>query len=61
MRKTIVWCLRIAAVYLRSPLQNFDIRVPGLAQKWANLMSDGRLSDEDSAEILDDFADAIDR
>jgi hypothetical protein len=60
-KKWLKWALRFAAAILLTPWVEFDIKVmpEDFAQRVADLIKDGKLSDEDLAEMLNRIADML--
>lgn len=46
------WALALAIVVLKTPFVNFDVDVPDLAKLVGDKVKDGKLSDDDLADIL---------
>lgn len=52
-KRILKWALGLAIVALRTPFVNFDVKVPNLVGRVTDKVKDGKLSDEDLADILE--------
>ena len=59
MKGILDWALGIAIIILRTPFVNFDLSVNDLTQMVADKVKDGKVSDEDLADIIEYLKDKI--
>jgi len=58
-RKRIAYAIKAVAFLLKTPLINFEVKMPEIVEEVSKRLHDGILSDEDLADILTYIAEKI--
>jgi len=60
-KKRVAYAMKAIALFLRTPLINFDVNLPEIVGVISEKLKDDKLSDEDLADILTYIAKQIEK